>query len=167
MGFCCSDAKSDHDAKIDHKSARKTIETEDETHLDEIVKSSSVNIARKSLPLGHSDYKSKFPIGDHRVGLIIQVSDFKTCEIGDSVFLLKCGRGKNVADCIKGTYMHHGDVREGAVEIYMNMFFHEDGIPDEKKAKLELFKEGKTVGFARFNLGLFYEGEILKVDLKN
>ncbi len=51
--------------------------------------------------------------------------------------------------------------------MYMNMYFHHDGVPDEKRAKIELFVEEKAVGHARFDLGTFYMAESKELVLKN
>jgi hypothetical protein len=49
----------------------------------------------------------------------------------------------------------------------MKIYFHDDGIPDKKKVKLELFDMDDMVGYARFDIGMFYDGEPKQVEFSN
>lgn len=46
----------------------------------------------------------------------------------------------------------------------LKIYFHDDGMPNQKNVKLELIDEETEVAHARFNIGVFYDGEPKKVE---
>ena len=177
MGFCC--AKEEEKSKIGehNKSGEKKIHHDSADHKDSdhkekidastIVKTSHVQIDRKSYCLGADEFKMKFPNGEHELELLVTVTDFSSKEIGDHEYRLMAGRGKNHAEVFKGKALHHGSSREGAVEVTITMYFHDDGIPHDKNGKLEIFVGDESKGHARFDFAQFYSGDAKELTFKN
>jgi hypothetical protein len=90
----------------------------------------------------------------------VTVTDFKPQGLSSGKFKLIVKRSsKTAAVCIEGDDFEAQECSEGAVTMNIKIYFHDDGKPDKKNVRLELINDDIFVAKAKFNIGVFYDGE--------
>ena len=150
MGICGGNKEENQTSQLDSESQNdncnmRTIDGDDD---------------RKVYALGSESFKHKFPMGHHNVCLLVKVSELQSDAMsGFKKWKLFLSRGKNKVLAGTGAHTNRKSTRDGQVEMSMDQYFHDDGKPDPKRVKLELFIDDVPVGVARFNIGIYYDGE--------
>ena len=118
--------------------------------------------------LNTSDLKGRFPAGDHKVRMLIQITEFSWTDMENASFYLLAGTRKNCVTVCRGTIDENEPlkVHEGEAEFECSINFFRDGEVTEEMVKLELFVGEEEYGYCRLNLGIFESGKTQSLKVK-